>query len=298
VVAPPAELWRFLVTDLLGWGHLYPTTGPLVGGVLGESGAGALGSLIAVGGALCGLGGFGVVLWDRVRGVRRPTVVVVIALLCLIVVYGLRFDLWRDVPPLLGPDAFHLRYRVGLFVLGPLLGGLLAARWWPFMVFVGVLSAGGTLFRAEAWMVGASQGGLDAGAPAARVDGAPNPTVPEGDPPVRRAEAQFRTVDRAAASRFLTDAAGVGAAPACRAHAAAELGRRWGLAVRQDPSAHAAVVREIVAYLPSVSATAAEAQAAVDTPWDVVQAMKVGFWAGLGPAALPEGLPADWAKRP
>ena len=299
LLAPPAELWRFLVTDLLGWGRLYPTTGPLIGRIVGENGAGALGVVLAVGGALCCVGGMGLVLWEQVRGRRRPAALLVVALLSLVAIYGVRFDLWRDVPALLGPDAFHLRYRVGLFVLGPLLGGLLTARWWPFMALAVVLSVGGTLFRVEAWTVGASRGGLEVGAPAARVDGAPNPTVPEGDPPVRRAEAQYRTVDRAAAARFLAEAEGVDVAPACRAHAAAELGRRWGLAVRHDPSARAAVVREIVAYLPSVPSTAGEEQAArLEARWDVVQAMKVGFWAGLGPAPLPEGLPTDWATRP
>ena len=136
----------------------------------------------------------------------------------------LRQDLWADNAVLMGFDPFALRYRAPALPLLVLGAALAAGRSRVGAAGALLIAAFGLQQRVAAWAAGPRQA---LGAPLPLVALAPDPTVPEGDPPRRNPLRMGRPQDVAAAEAWLARHAD--ALPACRAVHAAELGRRMGL---------------------------------------------------------------------
>ncbi len=179
-----------------------------------------------------------------------------LGLLGLLAAYLLRYDLWSNLPDPYGIPSFNLRYRIPMWPMLAL-SAALAAPLAPqrlrrgVAAALGALALFGLLQRASLWSPQASP---LLGLRVFLHDGWSDGTVPLGEPPQPRAEAQGRPVDLAAALAFLDDHRDP--LPECRDSHLFELGRRLGLALGEgrpdlDPSLQAAL-----------AATAAEPAAA------------------------------------
>jgi hypothetical protein len=236
--AAPSALFTALVVEPLGPGALWPADrGPPA--ALGQAAAGLAG-LVGLAGAAAAAsqGGGG---YARLRSLAP-----LLCILSLTLAFALRHDLWAPEAALHGYAPFTLRYRVAF---GPLLAwgaaaGLGAARGAGLggrlrglivgsAVLVGTFGLG---WRALAWAGGPAPGLLRPlllGAQDA------DPTVPEGQPPTRRAAAQGRRSDLDAARVFAEQH--VDPLPRCAALHAGELARRAGLGPLDRPGAPEAI---------------------------------------------------------
>ncbi|MBL8615826.1 MAG: hypothetical protein JNM72_09485 [Deltaproteobacteria bacterium] len=231
-LAPPAALWRWLVAEALRPGVLWPSIGPRADGlaVAAAAAAGALG----LGGAAALLRGVGPARWARARAAAPA-----LGLLALVCAYALRHDLWAPEPELAGYAPFSWRYRAALLPLVAWAGAAAAGRLqgpraWAAAAVVALIGAHGLLRRAGAW-----SGGIAPGLQRPLVDlVGPDPSLPAGQPPVRRAVDQGRQVDLEAGAAAL--AAHRDPLPACRVVHALELSRRIGLGPLDRPGASTA----------------------------------------------------------
>lgn len=285
--APPAALLRALVLEPLRPGALWPADrGPPA--ALGSVAAGLLGLLGLAGAARAARRG------PSGAFARLRAAAPALCLLSLVLAFALRYDLWAPEAELLGYAPFTLRYRVAF---GPLLvwgaaaglgaagrgaagggapgrGGRLGAMAALALGGVGVFGLG---WRALAWSGGPAPG-LQRPLLLGAAD--PDPTVPEGQPPTRRAAAQGRAVDLEAARVFAVGH--VDPLPRCAAVHAGELARRLGLGPLDRPGAAAA--RQTLASAP------AAAQPAL---W--ASLVEAALGAGLLPTAPDRGAAAAWA---
>ena len=203
-VAHPGRLLAWIGGDL-GAGRLWPESNLLV-------------DMLSSGSALA-LGLLGIV------GLRRQRAVA-LGLLALVAAWVLRADLWADQQPLQGHDPFHWRYRAPawpLLVIGAASLAQGRARW-----AIGAVVGVGLLWRGAAWIGGPAP---LAWASVYSLDPTPDPTVPEGTPPVRQLLRQGRPADLAAAVAW---SAHEDALPACHQHHVVEQGRRAGLGLREQ----------------------------------------------------------------
>lgn len=204
VLAEPSALWAWVVGDL-GPARLWPSVSPGVDG---------LGALWV---------GLAVVL--GVWGLRRQRWVALGAL-GMGLAWALRADLWAQVPGLTDFSPFDWRYRAPMW---PLLAvGLAAGLGRVKMRIIAVLMVGfGLSWRVSQWELEPNPGGVVA---AYGVDGTPDPTVPEGVPPVRQLLRQGRRVDLERAVSWVEGHDD--ALDECHQHHIVEQGRRAGLGVR------------------------------------------------------------------
>jgi hypothetical protein len=169
-----------------------------------------------------------------------------LGLLGLMLAYLLRYDLWSNLPDPYGVPSFNLRYRVPMWPMLALCAAVAAALCparlrRPVALAIGALALFGLLQRASLW---SHQPSPLLGLRVFLHDGWSDGTVPLGQPPQPRAEAQGRPVDLAAALAFLDDHRDP--LPECRDSHLFELGRRLGLALGEgrldlDPSLQAAL---------------------------------------------------------
>ena len=157
-----------------------------------------------------------------------------LALCGLLGAWWLRHDLWSDNPPVRGYDPFNMRYRAPLI---PLLfmgaaAGLSGRGDWRRGLRLGLalLVAMGLGDRLGHWAPErrAVLSGVYAPGPE------PDRTVPSGEPRQKRPAAQSRTQDLWAAADFLDSHRDIRAE--CREDHVSELGRRAGMALRQEHS--------------------------------------------------------------
>lgn len=206
-LADPRRLLAWAGSDVLP-GRLWPESGLFID-ALGSLGIGAAAALGVVGLRRCWPAGLG--------------------LAALVLAWALRADLWADQSPLTDHSPFHYRYRAPawpLLVVG--MATLGTTRWRPLL---GGLVVFGLGWRVAAWAGGPAP--MAAGA-VYQLDPTPDPTVPEGQPPVRQLRRQGRPVDLAAAVAW---SAHEDALPECRAHHLVEQGRRAGLGLRHGDRA-------------------------------------------------------------
>lgn len=236
-LAPPGAMGRWLVGDFIS-GTLWRGVPPWASAMWWFG--------------LVGVAAAGVLMTLR-RGERAwpARLFVPVALLGLILAYGLRYDLWDDNPVVRGFDPFNLRYRAPLFPLLALgaataIGLSRHQRLRKICLGVMVLLMGtGITLRMSTWRIAghAPVHAMGVYAP----DAVPDVTVPEGNPPRRLPREMGRPKDIAAAVSFLeghTDRF-----EDCRAHHEIELGRRLGIAWVQDPER--ADVRRVLRSLSS-----------------------------------------------
>ncbi len=169
-----------------------------------------------------------------------------LGLLTLLVVYGLRIDLWKEQLNIFDDPMFNLRYRIPLIptlAFGAALS--LAAPRVPRLFAAAAvlgLSAYGLNHRLHTWTTPRwTVLGLRAWGP----DGAPDGTVPIGDPPMNLRRKQGRQSDIDAAFAWLSGHED--ALPECRWHHVFELGRRLGLGLTgaQTPDPLPAIERAL-----------------------------------------------------
>ncbi len=217
-LAEPIQALRYLGSPLRPQ-SLWPSTGNA--GI--DAGLAVSFSLTVIAGIL-----------GAIEGTRRRNPLalgLVLAWIGYIAAIVLRADLWADIDLSPGYAPFHLRYRV---VLWPLLvlGAAVLVGYRPRLawILVAPLLVSGTLARAVAWTYG----------PGPRREmsvwnepGRPDGTVPEGNPPRRRAWGLDRAVDIDAARTFLD--AHTDTEPLCRIDHLGEAGRRAGLMARNGP---------------------------------------------------------------
>ncbi len=243
-----------------GAGLLSHLSAPFRPGRLWPHGDGLL--RLVGGGVACALGALG--LGGALLGLaRRPThdraalLLPALALAGLLVAFALRQDLWEQTAPLYGYDPFELRYRAPALPLLVLGAALLGARGRVALVAAGLVAGFGLVERVRGWE--APAGRLDR--PLAVVDLAPDPTLPEGDPPRRNPRKMGRPQDLRAAEAWLslhTDPL-----PVCEEIHAWEVGRRVGLWVRDGRPAGAPAWADATCerppQIPGLDAAAVEA---------------------------------------
>lgn len=203
--APSAELWRWLVGDLLT-GTLWPTLPAPVSGATW---------LLLLSLALPGLA----LAWRGGPAGRWLT----LATLSFVAATALRHDLWLDHPPLRGWDWFHLRYRTPLALLLTLAAAVSAGRSRWALGLCLALGLAGVGLRVAAWRTPA-----DLGVGVLVPGFHPDRSVPEGPNARRVPRLMGRPEDLQAARAFIDGHADP--IPACRADHLAELGRRAALA--------------------------------------------------------------------
>lgn len=202
-LAAPERLLAWAGSDVLP-GRMWPESGLFID-ILGSLCIGAAALLGLVGLRRCWPAGLG--------------------LAALVLAWALRADLWADQAPLSDHSPFHYRYRAPawpLLVVG--MAALATTRWRPLLTGVVVLGLG---WRVAAWTGGPAP---MAGGAVYQLDPTPDPTVPEGQPPVRQLRRQGRPADLEAAVAW---SAHEDPLPECRAHHLVEQGRRAGLGLRQ-----------------------------------------------------------------
>jgi len=242
--APPAELGRWLWSDFVN-GGLWPEAGLWGPGLPSAAVWGAL--------AACALVGMALSLRDTKMdwGVDRGAASFApAALLALLLAYALRHDLWSDSFPLDTYDFFNLRYRAPLMVLIALGAALAAGR--PGRVgaaaalIVATAAGFGGAQRTTTWLAG-PRAPLDVRV--AAPDGAPDPTVPSGEPRQRNPWQQGRDADLDAAVAFLAEH--TDPLPDCRRMHIGELGRRAGVGLSGDAVSGERVVALAAATAPA-----------------------------------------------
>ena len=252
--APPGELGRWLWGDFVS-GGLWPDAG-----LWGPGPSGLWWGLLG----LCALVGIGLSLRDArsAWGADRGAISFVpAALIALLLAYALRYDLWSDSFPLDTYDFFNLRYRAPLYLLLALGAALSAGRLGrsgsAAALLVAVLAGFGGAQRMSTWISGASGHLPPLALRVAAPDGAPDPTVPSGEPRQRDPWQQGRVADLDAAAAFLADH--TDPLPDCRRLHLGELGRRVGVSLSGQPPP-----LETLTQLVGIASTPADRRALFD----------------------------------
>lgn len=174
-------------------------------------------------------------LW-RERSARAVAAAVgPVGLGTLLLLYGLRFDLWSNLPDPYGAPSFNLRYRVPMWPMMALclaapMGAWAGARPGRWALGLLPLVLVGSTLRISQWTAPrASFSGLRVFAH----DGWSDDTVPLGSPPQHRKEAQGRPVDLQAGLDWLAEHDDP--LPECGWAHVFEVGRRLGVALASDP---------------------------------------------------------------
>lgn len=192
----------------------------------------ALWGLAAIGGVWA-LGG----AWRREVPDRGAALLAPVAVVSLVVAYGLRFDLWQQLPDSATDPSLNLRYLSPLIPMlwlgAALVIPALSARPRAQRVALGLLAAmvlGGVAARLSQWETGH---GDALAAPVYAHSGWPDRTVPPGMPPQPLARMWHRPADLEAARDFAAGHDDVLAE--CGWDHWQELGRRLGLAAARSP---------------------------------------------------------------
>jgi hypothetical protein len=151
------------------------------------------------------------------------------------VLYGLRFDLWSNLPDPYGAPSFNLRYRVPMWPMMALslaapLGMWAGARRRRWALALAPLVLTGAALRASQWTAPRE---AFSGLRVFAHDGWSDDTVPLGTPPQHRKEAQGRPVDLRAGLDWL--ATHDDPLPECGWAHVFEVGRRLGVALALEP---------------------------------------------------------------